>query len=741
MAVLSVQNLDMEFGERTLFSGVSFEVGERDKIGFIGSNATGKTTLFKLITGELEPSSGGIYPGKSIKIGYLEQHACAGSQKTVYDEMESVFEPLMKKEKRLEELADLIEAGRGDIDALIAEQNRLHTEFEDGGGLTYKSRTRSALTGLGFSESDFSLPCSLLSGGQRSKLALGKLLLSAPDLLLLDEPTNHIDLTSLEWLESFINDYRGSAVIISHDRYFLDKVTTKTMLLENGKIEMFNGGYSRFLEQKTERDEIERRHYERQMDEVHRLEGIIEQQRRWRHFITADSKQKMLDKKLAELDAPDRSAKTLGFSFGEVEPTGNEVLNVRGLSKSFGSKDIFSGVEFQLRRFDRAFLLGPNGCGKTTLLKILIGKERADSGSYLFGAGVQLGYFDQTLSSLDGCNTVLDEIWNLHRDFTEARVRTLLGQFLFCADDVFKKVETLSGGEKARLSLLKLMLSGANVLLLDEPTNHLDIPSREALEAALLDFGGTMLVVSHDRYFINKLSTRVLSIGMGGAESFDGGYDDYAARIAEQSAEKPKTAKTVGKGGEDYKRRKERESELRRTATAIKRCEERINELDELIANTNAEMSTPETAADYARVMELTETLGKLNGEQTELMLQWEELENRKAQLEGEEGSQLRRTFRQRRVGDLRKRLHLARNKGQLLYRKARKSRDYCLRTRFFPPVDKRARGVRGQICPRQQPILQARSDGVRVPHNRRAVLPHICREIRHIKISCRRRK
>lgn len=296
MAVLSVQNLDMEFGERTLFSGVSFEVGERDKIGFIGSNATGKTTLFKLITGELEPTLGGVYPGKNIKIGYLEQHACAGSQKTVYDEMESVFEPLMKKEKRLEELADLIEAGHGDINALIAEQNRLHTEFEDEGGLTYKSRTRSALTGLGFSESDFSLPCSLLSGGQRSKLALGKLLLSAPDLLLLDEPTNHIDLTSLEWLENFINDYRGSAVIISHDRYFLDKVTTKTMLLENGRIEMFNGGYSRFLEQKTERDEIERRHYERQMDEVHRLEGIIEQQRRWRHFITADSKQKMLDK-------------------------------------------------------------------------------------------------------------------------------------------------------------------------------------------------------------------------------------------------------------------------------------------------------------------------------------------------------------------------------------------------------------------------------------------------------------
>lgn len=636
MAVLSVQNLDMEFGSRSLFSGVSFEINERDKVGFIGSNATGKTTLFKLITGELEPAAGGIFCGKNVKVGYLEQHACSGSQKTVYDEMESIFAPLMAKEKRLEELADLIESGSGDIDSLIAEQNRLHTEFEDEGGLTYKSRTRSALTGLGFSQSDFSLPCSLLSGGQRSKLALGKLLLSSPDLILLDEPTNHIDLTSLEWLENFLNDYKGCAVIISHDRYFLDKVTNKTMLLENGRIEMFNGGYSRFLEQKTERDEIERRHYERQMDEVHRLEGIIEQQRRWRHFITADSKQKMLDKKLAEINSPERSAKTLGFSFGEVEQTGNEVLNIKGLSKAFGDKSLFKGVEFGIRKGDRAFLLGPNGCGKTTLLKILTHAERADEGSFFFGAGVKVGYFDQTLSSLNNSSTVIDEIWDLHRDFTEARVRTVLGQFLFCGDDVFKKVETLSGGEKARLSLLKLMLSGANVLLLDEPTNHLDIPSREALEAALLDFGGTMLVVSHDRYFINKLSTRVLSIGMDGAQSFDGGYDDYVLSLQSSETAKPKATKSIGKGGEDYKRRKERESELRRTVTAIKRCEERINELDELIAATNEELSSPEAAADYEKVLELTEKLEALNNEQTEQMLRWEELENTKSELEDE---------------------------------------------------------------------------------------------------------
>ena len=636
MSVVSIQNLKVDFGGKVLFENVSFDVNEGDFVGLIGANGTGKTTLFKVITGELEPTEGGAFVSKQTKVGYLEQHACHGSVRTVLDEALSVFEPLMRLEHELESVAQRIDTQSDMRDELIERQNELQERYQSQGGLTYRSRTRAALIGLGFPEADFTLTCDKLSGGQKSKLSMCKLLLSGAQLLLLDEPTNHLDISGTEWLESFLTAYKGTVMVISHDRYFLDKVTNKTVELSNHHCHHAKGNYSTYLKLKEERLESERRKYENQLEEIKRIEGIIEQQRRWRHFITADSKQKMLDKKLAEIDAPDRSAKTLGFSFGEVEPTGNEVLNVRGLSKSFGSKHLFSGVEFQIRRFDRAFLLGPNGCGKTTLLKILIGKEKADSGSYLFGAGVQVGYFDQTLSSLNNNNTVLDEIWNLHRDFTEARVRTLLGQFLFCADDVFKKIETLSGGEKARLSLLKLMLSGANVLLLDEPTNHLDIPSREALEAALLNFGGTMLVVSHDRYFINKLSTRVLSIGMNGAESFEGGYDDYAAKIAEQSAEKPKATKTMGKGGEDYKRRKERESELRRTITAIKKCEERINELDGLIAKTNEEMSTPEAAADYARVMELTETLGKLNDEQTELMMQWEELENRKAQLDGE---------------------------------------------------------------------------------------------------------
>ncbi|MBQ2774318.1 MAG: ABC-F family ATP-binding cassette domain-containing protein [Clostridia bacterium] len=633
MAVLSVQNLKMEFGERVLFDSVNFEVGEREKIGFIGSNASGKTTLFKLIIGELEPSDGEIFKGKNINIGYLEQHACANSTKTVYDEAESVFESLAEAERRIEELSDMMNSGAGDIDSLIAQQQRLQAEFENGGGLTYKSRTRSMLTGLGFAQEDFSLECSKLSGGQRSKLALGKLLLSEPDLILLDEPTNHIDLLSLEWLENFLKDFKGSAIIISHDRYFLDNVTTKTMHLDHERLTVWNGGYSRFLEQKTERDEIERRHYERQMDEVHRLEGIIEQQKRWRHYITAESKQKMLDKKLAEVTAPQNENKTLGFSFGEVSSTGNEVLNVFGLSKSFGENHLFKGVEFGIRKGDRAFLLGANGCGKTTLLKILMGFEDADSGTFGFGAGVKPGYFDQTLSSLDYSKTAIDEIWDAHRDFTETRVRTLLGQFLFSGDDVYKRIEYLSGGEKARLSILKLMLSGANFLLLDEPTNHLDIPSREALEEALMQFGGTMLVVSHDRYFINKLSSRVLCIGMQGTQAFDGGYDAYAERLTASVQVKVKT-KTVGKGGEDYKRRKEQESELRKVTTAIKRSEERINDIDVEITNANEELSRPETSADYERVMELTGLIDSLNSEQMQLMSEWESLENRKSELE-----------------------------------------------------------------------------------------------------------
>ena len=533
MAVLSVQNLKMEFGERVLFDSVNFEVGEREKIGFIGSNASGKTTLFKLIIGELEPSDGEIFKGKNINIGYLEQHACANSTKTVYDEAESVFESLAEAERRIEELSDMMNSGAGDIDSLIAQQQRLQAEFENGGGLTYKSRTRSMLTGLGFAQEDFSLECSKLSGGQRSKLALGKLLLSEPDLILLDEPTNHIDLLSLEWLENFLKDFKGSAIIISHDRYFLDNVTTKTMHLDHERLTVWNGGYSRFLEQKTERDEIERRHYERQMDEVHRLEGIIEQQKRWRHYITAESKQKMLDKKLAEVTAPQNENKTLGFSFGEVSSTGNEVLNVFGLSKSFGENHLFKGVEFGIRKGDRAFLLGANGCGKTTLLKLISrqilpcygnisvdGENIADLSRIDFAKKISLLPQERYKVSISVYNYISTGRYPYHGTFGKYGKEDV-DIILDSADKVGvsqfidKDIRLLSGGERQKVYIATVLAQDTPYILLDEPTTFLDVSAKFEIMSLLKKIsaeGKGVIAVLHDISLAMKYCDELLVI-------------------------------------------------------------------------------------------------------------------------------------------------------------------------------------------------------------------------------------
>ena len=451
MAVLSVQNLDMEFGERTLFSGVSFEVGERDKIGFIGSNATGKTTLFKLITGELEPTLGGVYPGKNIKIGYLEQHACAGSQKTVYDEMESVFEPLMKKEKQLEELADLIEAGHGDINALIAEQNRLHTEFEDEGGLTYKSRTRSALTGLGFSESDFSLPCSLLSGGQRSKLALGKLLLSAPDLLLLDEPTNHLDLETMEWLENYLKAYRGAVLVVSHDRYFLDAVCTRIWELRGKSIKIYRGNYSTYLPQREAADERQQKLHDAAVEKAAKLQDYVDRNLvRASTTKMAQSRRKQLEK-LEIVEAPTTEAWELNFRFEyDIEPY-DELVIMKNLSVHIGEHTLIDALDYVVHRGDKLVIAGPNGAGKSTLLQVLDGKRRPSGGMVRLGSGAKPGVFTQQQARRAG--RVIDAIWNQYPRFTELEVRSHLARFGYRGEEVFKDCASLSGGELARLRL------------------------------------------------------------------------------------------------------------------------------------------------------------------------------------------------------------------------------------------------------------------------------------------------
>ncbi len=626
MIVLNVCNLSMDFGDSTLFRDVSFELSNRDRASLIGANGTGKTTLFRIITNELEPVSGGVVKYKGMTVGYMEQHACMNSARTVYDELLTVFEPLMKIEAELEELAERIHAGNENVDELIARQSFLTEQFERMDGLTYAARTRSTLLGLGFTESDFALECGVLSGGQRSKLSLGKLLLSGADILLLDEPTNHLDITSVEWLEDFITDYRGAVLIISHDRYFLDKVTTKTFELSNGKLTAWQGNYSASVRQREEKRELDRRHYENKLAEIKHIEGIIEQQRRFgreRNFITAESKRKMLERKQSELVEPEAIAATLKFNLTPMAVSGNDVLTVRNLTMSFENKPLFKDVSMLIKRGERSFILGPNGCGKTTMLKILMRKIRADGGNFTMGANVKVGYFDQTLANVNSDKTILDEVWDEHRNMTETEVRSALAAFLFRGEDVFKVVSTLSGGERARIALLKLMLSGSNFLLLDEPTNHLDITSREALERALMSFEGTMLVVSHDRYFINKLSTEIFSLTQNGAELYSGNYDDYAEHCVRAVQQKAVSHPKVN----EYKQMKEKAGEQRRLQGKIRRCEETIAELDAELEGKNTELSLPETVSDYERVLQLTAEIAQLNAKQEQLMEEWEALQ------------------------------------------------------------------------------------------------------------------
>ena len=636
MSILSVQNLKVEFDGVALFENVSFDVNSGDFVGLIGANGTGKTTLFRVITGEIEPAEGGAFISKHIKVGYLEQHACHGSVRTVYDEALSVFEPLMRMELEMDEIASAIDSGLGNREELIEKQSALHEKFAELEGLTYQSRTRAALIGLGFSESDFTLTCDKLSGGQRSKLSMCKLLLSGSDLLLLDEPTNHLDIAGTEWLEDFLSTCKATVIVISHDRYFLDRVTNKTVEIAHGKSYSSKGNYSAYLKLKEERLEIERRHYENLLEEIKRIEGIIEQQRsfaRERNFITAESKRKMLERKKAELVEPEPTLAKMRMKFSPECETGNDVLSVKGLSKAFGEKRLFSNADMAVYKNERVFVLGTNGCGKTTLLRILTRQQSADDGTFSFGSNVKIGYFDQSLERLGKGKTVIDEIWDEHRLFPETKVRSYLALFLFRGDAVFKSVDTLSGGEKAKLCLLKLMLSGANVLLLDEPTNHLDIPSREVLEAALEDFDGTIIAVSHDRYFINKLATKIYRMNPDGFEKFDGDYNDYAAYALAQAKEKPK--KTEQKVN-SYKLRKERESEINRLNGKIKRGEAEIDRLDKEIAQLGELLSTPEVSANYEKVMELTEQINSLTEAQFELMDEWEQWNARLEELSEE---------------------------------------------------------------------------------------------------------
>ncbi len=635
MALLSVRGLSMAFVERTLFTDVNFDVEKRDKVGFIGRNGSGKTTLFKIITGELDATDGIAALAKDSTVGYMQQHVCTDKSRSVYEELLSVFETLIKKEALIEELAHRIDSGDGDIDELVARQTLLIDEFNRDGGLTYKSRTRSALVGLGFCEEDFSREVGTLSGGQASKLSLAKLLLSGADFLLLDEPTNHLDINAVRWLEGFLKDFRGAALIISHDRYFLDAVTNKTIELEHKKITSYDGNYTVFMEKKAREREAQRRLYEKESREIKRIEGIVEQQKRWgreHNFITAASKQKEADRIKERLVKPESEESSIHFSFETKRSSGNDVLICRNLGKSFDGTKIFSGVDMHIRKGERVFVLGSNGSGKTTLFRVLCGKCDAEYDEITFGARVDMGYFDQMQSDLDFDSDAISEISNAFPSMNNTEIRTALGSFLIKGDDVFKPIKTLSGGERARISLLKLMLSGANFFLLDEPTNHLDAPSREALEETLLKYEGTMLIISHDRYFINKLATRVLELAPFGVREYLGNYDYYLEKSSEDSRTQGLEIYAQGKKEEakprvnEYKLRKEEQARERKRQNDLKKAEAKIEELDAEICRVEAMISTDEVSGDYEKLLEITAELERLQQEQSEAYSLWEEL-------------------------------------------------------------------------------------------------------------------
>ena len=614
MTLMNAAGLTLSFGARTVFADLGFLVDERDRIGLVGVNGCGKTSLFKILTGEYTADGGTVSKSKLARVGYVEQFAIHSSR-TVLEELLTVFDDLKEIDRRLSEISTLLSRQEGDTDELIEEQHRLTEAFNDRGGLTYESRARSALLGLGFTEQQLTQGVYTLSGGQRSKVQLCKMLLSGANLLLLDEPTNHLDIASVEWLEDFLRSFKGAYIVISHDRYFLDRVTSRTFELENGRLTIYGGNYSYYIDKKAENREIAIRHFENTQREIRRIEGIVAQQRQWnreRNIRTAESKLKQIERLKKTLVAVDRLPEDFSFDFPVRSDSGNDVLKGSDLAFSYGTREIFRDVNLDIKKGERVFLLGSNGCGKTTLFKMLCGRLGGTRGYVTLGSNVDVGYYDQTQESLHNGKTVLYEVWDEYPRMTETEVRSGLAAFLFKGDDVFKSIGALSGGERARVAILKLMLSRCNLLLLDEPTNHLDIISREALEMALTCYEGTIFMVSHDRYFINRLADRIYYMEGGSVTEYMGNYDDFTSYRAAHptagsvaatgAAVNPEKEKRVN----DYKQRKEEAAAERKRKKQIENAENDIERLENELASLNERMTLPEYGSDYEKMMEMT---------------------------------------------------------------------------------------------------------------------------------------
>ena len=633
MAILTVNNIKKMFGTDVIIQDITFEVQKGDRIGLVGINGSGKTTLFKVLNGEYTADEGTFTPARETSIGYMEQHVCRDMEKPAFDEVMTVFAPLLKMEAEIEVLTTKISEMPENLNELIEKQAELNDRFIADGGLTCRNRAKSTLIGLGFAPEQIYAPIGVLSGGQKAKIQLAKMLLGESNLLLLDEPTNHLDIPSVEWLEDFLKNYNGSYIVISHDRYFLDAVTNRTFEIENTHLTEYKGNYTKYLQLKEENRLAMQRVYDNTQREIKRIEGIIEQQKRFnqeRNYVTIASKQKSIDRLQATLEKPEDDPDTIKFQFKASQRGGNDVLEAEELALSFGDHRLFKNVNLDIKRGEKVFLIGPNGCGKTSLLKVLLHIYKQTFGDFRFGANIDIGYYDQAQGNLDESKTVIDEIWDLHPYMTQTQVRSALAVFLFKGEDVYKPVKGLSGGERARVLLLKLMLSKANLLILDEPTNHLDIGSCEALENALLGYDGTLFVVSHDRYLINKLADKIYYLTPSGTTLYLGNYDAYLKARQKQEAAKAaaeaENENAVPKANTVYKQKKERASEIRKHRAALSKCEREIEAAEAEIDTLNEQLSNPETESDYEKMMEITNKITEQKALADSLMNDWTEL-------------------------------------------------------------------------------------------------------------------
>lgn len=641
MIMLSCNNVSKSFGVETILEDISFSVNEGDKIGIVGVNGTGKTTLFKVITGIFPHDKGDIFTSKNCRLGYLEQNTNFYSEKTIYDEVVSVFSDLIEAEEELRSLEHQIaslsakESSSGDqLKKAMDTYGKKYEEFEKKNGYAYKSEVRGTLKGLGFSDEEMNKPVNVLSGGEKTRVLLAKLLLSKPSLLLLDEPTNHLDADAIEWLEAFLRSYEETIMIISHDRYFLDQSVNRIFEMENKRLTSYNGNYTDYQKQAKINREIRLRQYENQQRDIKKQEESIERLKaygREKHLKRARSKEKMLDK-VDRLDKPQELRKKARFNFVLRHHSGNDVLKAQGLGKSFGDRKLFEGVDFDLYRGEKVALIGPNGVGKSTLFKIIMGDESQDQGEYKLGQGVDIAYFHQEQKSLNLENSIIDEVWDDNPHMTQTEVRNLLGAFLFEGEDVFKSIRSLSGGERARVAILKLILSKSNLLLLDEPTNHLDIDSKEVLEDALKEYEGTLLTISHDRYFLNTVVDRILVLKPDGIEEYLGNYEYYQNKKKEESEKSylaemedlPSKTKTQIK--EERRREKELKKNENKAKKLIKDIEVEIELLEKQIGGLDYMLCQEEVYTSPERTREVNQEKSDLEKRLSKLYEKWEQI-------------------------------------------------------------------------------------------------------------------